>query len=302
MTFKQLTAEWQYLILLGTILFASYHARKHNIFAPIYSFIAKKVKSKRAVIAITSAVSGVLPINGRVAVSAGVLNTMAPNDDRRKKYGVIDYLATHHFYFWSPLEQTIIVPMAVLGMSYWEVLGRTWTGLATIIICALWYIFGVLKEEDVEIDLTRSSTAQDLDGLKEFIKGIKTLGLVGLIIVISNIIGYNEKFFNDVFESAKNHHMALLGIITVFVLSFILGSSEKFVGFGSLATKVFGINYFPLFFAVAWGGYFLSPAHKCLAIGRQIFGTDLKTYYKVLSGIVVAVIAVATIHALSTGL
>ena len=86
----------------------------------IHIFLSKYIKSNRLFVVIVSAVCGVLPIPGRVSVSAGILDTMAPKDSRRKWYGIIDYLSTHHYYLWSPLEKSVIVPMAVLGLTYFE--------------------------------------------------------------------------------------------------------------------------------------------------------------------------------------
>ena len=60
----------QYILLLAVVMAISFLAKKSQIFLPFYSWIARTVKSKRAVVAIISFVSGILPISGRVAVSA----------------------------------------------------------------------------------------------------------------------------------------------------------------------------------------------------------------------------------------
>jgi len=94
----------QYLVLLAIVMALSFIAKKTQVFLPVYIWIARAVKSKRGVVALISFVSGILPISGRVAISAGALDTIAPDDkEKRKSFGVIDYLSTHHFYFCSPL-------------------------------------------------------------------------------------------------------------------------------------------------------------------------------------------------------
>jgi len=137
-TSSLITNNQQFLILLASVMGLSFAAKKTQVFLPFYSWISRTVKSKRAVVALISMFSGVLPISGRVAISAGALDTIAPEDQKkRKNYGIIDYLSTHHFYFWSPLEATVLLPMAALNISYWELMGRVWPLLATAVIVIL---------------------------------------------------------------------------------------------------------------------------------------------------------------------
>jgi len=223
----------------------SFAAKKTQIFLPLYSFIASRVKSKRAVVALISLVSGILPISGRVAVSAGALDTIAPKNNKRKNYGIIDYLSTHHYYFWSPLEATVILPMAALGLSYFEFIGRIWPLLATALIIIFYYIFKVVKEEDIDID--------------------------------------------------HKNNLLILVLFAGFLASFALGSSGKFAGFVVLSVGVFGIETLPLFFAVDYAGYMLSPVHKCLVISQSYFGTKIINYYKAIMSLVVPIILMGVV-------
>lgn len=288
--------------MLATVMVLSYYARKYDVFQPLYSFIAKIVKSKRAVIALTSAISGVLPINGRVVVSAGVLNTMAPQDDRRKKYGVIDYLATHHFYFWSPLEKTVILPMAALNISYASFIGSVWPLLATLIVCVLYYIFGVVKEEDVDIDIRGKREKQDLDVKKIVKENLNTLAVVTGLLVAGNFVSYHKEYFSQIVDAAHKSGLLVLVLLGSFVLSFILGSSGKFAGVLSISLPIFGAASLPILFAANWAGYILSPMHKCMMIGKMMFGSTFKDYYKVLSGVVFFVFLVSVVQTYTTGL
>ena len=81
--------------------------KEKNLFAGAYAYIQKVFKSKRVIVALMSAFTGILPVSGRVTISAGMLDTIAPpkGTKGREKFGIIDYLSTHHYYVWSPLEK-----------------------------------------------------------------------------------------------------------------------------------------------------------------------------------------------------
>jgi hypothetical protein len=292
----------QYLILLAAVMALSFAAKKSQIFMPFYAWIATTVKSKRAVVALISLFSGVLPISGRVAVSAGALDTIAPEDHKkRKNYGIIDYLSTHHFYFWSPLEATVLLPMAALSISYWELLGKTWPLLATAAIVILFYIFKVLKEDDIEINIpgkplkkkdkeTWQIEADSKRDRKQLIDYARVLVFTAIVIVFSNIIKANINTINAWLEEAHKNNLLILVAFTGFLASFSLGSSSKFAGFVVLSVGVFGIETLPLFFAVDYAGYMLSPAHKCLVVGKSYFRTPIKDYYKAILALVIPIV------------
>lgn len=298
------TANQEYLILLALVMGLSFAAKRTQVFLPVYAFIARHVRSKRAVVALISLVSGVLPINGRASVSAGALDTIAPSSpDKRKSkemYGVIDYLSTHHYYFWSPLEATVIVPMAALGLSYWQFMGRMWPLLVTAVVVILFYIFGVLKEQDIDISVQKRKSKPSPDEDKAQIIGYaKTLVFVAVIIVLGNFAKDNFDTINEFVESARNHGLLILVAVAGFLASFALGSSGKFAGFTSLSASVFGVEYLPMFFAIDYAGYMLSPAHKCLAITKSYFGTKLSAHYKAILSLVIPVVAVGILMLLT---
>jgi len=291
-----LTDNQEYLILLALVMGLSYAAKRTQVFLPVYAFIARKVKSKRAVVALISLVSGVLPINGRASVSAGALDTIAPNAEHQHgkgKYGVIDYLSTHHYYFWSPLEATVLVPMAALGITYSQFMGRMWPLLATAVIVILFYIFGVLKESDIELNLSKKKTKptkeQDLHQMASY---AKTLVFVAAVIVLGNFAKANFDQINEFVKSAHDNGLLILVAVSGFLASFALGSSGKFAGFTSLAASAYGVEYLPLFFSIDYAGYMLSPSHKCLAITKSYFGTKLSDHYRAILALVIPVIAV----------
>jgi hypothetical protein len=306
-TSSLLLAKQQYVLLLAVVMAISFIAKKTQVFLPFYAWIAGTVKSKRAVVALISAVSGVLPISGRVAVSAGALDTIAPTDvKKRKNFGIIDYLSTHHFYFWSPLEATVIVPMAVLGLSYWELMSKLWPLLATSIIIILFYIFKILKEDDIEIVIPDKKDRKkekeewqkqaDIKAdRRQLVDYAKTLIFTSLVIILGNIVKANFDTIEAWVKSANESNLIVLVAVVGFLASFALGSSGKFAGFVGLSTSVFGPATLPLFFAVDYAGYMLSPTHKCLVVGKSYFKTPLKDYYKAIFTLVGPLVLVGTL-------
>ena len=151
-----------YLFVLLAIMIVSGIIKEHGIFTNIYGYIKAKCGSNRLVISMLSFVSGILPIEGRATVSAGILDTATSNcncigheeenSESRKKLGIVDFLTTHHFYMWSPLEKPVILPMAAFGIGYSAWIGMIWP---LIVVSALFigsYIWFGVKEEEVHID------------------------------------------------------------------------------------------------------------------------------------------------------
>lgn len=144
--------DMYYLAYLAYIMIISGLIKKHNLLSGVYSWLIKKIKSKKLLVGLISAVSGILPIPGRVVVSAGVLDTIAADEpEKRKKFGIIDFLCNHHYYFWSPLESTVITLMAVLSLSYSQLLLRIWPLLLISAIFIGMYIYLFIKEEDIQL-------------------------------------------------------------------------------------------------------------------------------------------------------
>lgn len=142
-----------YLFLIVFVMMIAGMVKDHGLFKDMFCFFEQNLKSKKAVVAIVSALTGLLPIKGRVTVSAGMLETLAPDKGccGREKFGPIDYVSTHHYYFWSPLEKTVILPMAAFGLSYGAWFGIIWPLLAVSIAFILAYLIWGVKESDIEI-------------------------------------------------------------------------------------------------------------------------------------------------------
>ena len=267
-----------YVPYLAVIMVLSAWAKKTGFFMPFYRWIATNIKSKRAVVALISAISGVLPIEGRVTVSAGFLDTIAPNNSKRRLYVIIDYLSTHHYYFWSPLEKTVILPMAVLGLSYVGFIQLVLPLIITCLTVGLFYIFFVLKEEDVAIDLEKNAVCEHHHETKWL--DWKILAIVAGVIILGNFIKSYDK---EMLDMVRTNGSIAVAVVLSFLFSFAMGSSSKYAGFVSLLATVFGVQYLPLFLAVDYTGYMLSPTHKCFAVGKTYFDTPLEEFYKAIA-------------------
>lgn len=145
---KNMTYLWMIFFIM---IFAGL-AKEYKLFAPAFAYVRNTFRSNKFVVVLLSAIGGILPIEGRVTVSAGLLDTVAPKEGHgREKLGIVDYLATHHYYLWSPLEKTVIVPIAAFGLTY-----AAWFGMiAPLLIVSLlfigWYIWYQVHEEDINI-------------------------------------------------------------------------------------------------------------------------------------------------------
>jgi len=147
-----LLAGQVYLFLIVFVMMIAGMIKDNNLFSDVFSFLKRSMKSNRAIVALFSALTGVLPIKGRVTVSAGLLDTLATkNQASRSKFGPIDFMATHHYYFWSPLEKTVILPMAAFGLSYGAFIGLIWPLIAMTFVYTLSYLIFFVKDTDIKL-------------------------------------------------------------------------------------------------------------------------------------------------------
>lgn len=109
--------EFLYILFLLEVLLIAKVCSLNGVFNNFFASIQNTVKSRRLSLLLLSAFSGVLPIQGRIVVSTGILSSGFAYGNRAK-LGIVNYLATHHYYLWSPLEKTVLIPMTVLGLSY----------------------------------------------------------------------------------------------------------------------------------------------------------------------------------------
>ena len=94
-----LLKDINYLWMIFFIMISAGLAKEYQLFAPAFAYVRNTFRSNKFVVVLLSAIGGILPIEGRVTVSAGLLDTVAPRvGPSREKLGIVDYLATHHYY------------------------------------------------------------------------------------------------------------------------------------------------------------------------------------------------------------
>ena len=311
----------EFLVYLIFIMFVTGILKEKGYLMDIFRLLEQKVKSKKMVVFLVSLFGGILPIPGRVALSASMLNSIAPVDNKkRKKFGIIDYLATHHYYLWSPLEKTVIIPMAVLGLTYTKFMSFIWP---LLLITGLYITYYILSLDDDEIDIEVKDDPINWSNItlvvipflstilmcvfftdyyfgfftaftlwliyhsKSWGKLISYINwelvwIVAVIIILGNLIGSYYTQIEEVLKQYKTPESILIVAVLGFLSSFVLGSSAKYASIVSLLTSVFGIQYFVLFFTLEYSAYLISPSHKCLPIGQKYFHTGFLTYLKAL--------------------
>ena len=140
------------LWMLFCIMISAGLAKEYNLFAPAYAYVRNTFRANKFVVVILSAIGGILPIEGRVTISAGLLDTVAPKCGHgREKLGIVDYLSTHHYYLWSPLEKTVILPIAAFGLTYISWLQTIAPLLIVTFVFITWYIWTRIKDEEISV-------------------------------------------------------------------------------------------------------------------------------------------------------
>jgi len=287
-----------YLLYLGGVMISAGIIKDNEYFNDLFNIIVKKVKSKRLIISLTSAITGVLPIPGRVTISAGILNTLAPGDEtakRRKsrsKFGIVDYLSTHHYYLWSPLEKTIILPMAVLGLSYAEMLSYTAGLLVISVSYILWYIFGKMSEDDIIINIKPEPINWNrliFGALPLFVAiGLLVSGIGHYMVFVASALYYiiYSKTFN--LKKINSHiNWKLMGTLAlVIIASNVIKSNYEEIKLFLESTSVLDMNTIIGFLtvsAIAFGSSFaLGSSGKyagIVAMLAVIFGLEYLTWF-----------------------
>jgi len=180
-----------YLFLIIFVMMIAGMIKENNLFSDVFAFLKRSIKSNRAIVALFSALTGVLPIKGRVTVSAGLLDTLAPKDKKkREKFGPIDFMSSHHYYFWSPIEKTVILPMAAFGLSYTAFLGIMWPLIAATFAYIIWYLVYMVKDTDIALAETKKKIKVSritryvfpyIMGVSAVIAGVNFLWAFGLL-------------------------------------------------------------------------------------------------------------------------
>jgi len=186
-----------YLWMIFFIMITAGLAKEYALFSSAFSYVRNTFRSNKFVVVLLSAIGGILPIEGRVTVSAGLLDTIALKEGHgREKLGIVDYLATHHYYMWSPIEKTVILPIAAFGLTYTAWLGLIWPLLIVSFVFISWYINNQIHDEEIVI-------ASDEFKISAVLRNILPMFIaIGLYI-------YNEKWMIACFGFLTLYYMII---------------------------------------------------------------------------------------------
>ncbi len=283
----------EYIWLVFFIMIVAGIAKERGLFMPVYSYIKTSFKSNRLVLFLISAISGVLPIEGRVTVSAGVLDTITHKDcdhnHGRQKMGIVDYLSTHHYYLWSPLEKTVVIPMATFGLGYVAWLGMVWPLLLVTALFVTYYIFFKVKEDEINIEESTFKISAVMRNVLPFFIAIGAYIYVGgdkHIFAIFGSLALYYVFLTQTWNFKKLlsyiNWEVLLTVAVVIILGYYFKSQEALIneyirGLGIDITTVTGILIVSLIglvasFLMGSSGKFIALAVLMSAVfGQQYF-------------------------------
>ena len=309
---KFLCSALEPIFILFCVMVIAGVFKERGAMASVYGLLKEHIKSKRALVALLSLIFGVVPITTRIGFTCGMLDAVQDKSHNNQKMGTIAYLASHHYYLWSPLEKSIIITCGVLGISYMNFMQVMLVPALIAIVFSIVYIFASVTEEEIYLTEAREvSNGNLIDivllfiaiGAAMFVSPVvafgvyaaylvlryksidmgwidwKILGITAIVVASGMVFDqFNKVAVGYLSESAKTYGL-IVAVFGAYVLSFIMGSSAKFAAVTGMLTKVFGMHLLPLFYLVDYAGYLISPNHKCVAIGKLYFKTPVGMYF-----------------------
>lgn len=298
-----------YTILLIDAFIIGYLINKFQLFKPMWGFLARIFHNKKLIILLISNILGSMPIPGRIVASAPMLKNYINNKD---KLGVFTYLVTHHYYFWSPLEKSIILILGGLSLTYSQFLYYIWPLLLIYVLLIVLYTFIYIKESDInDFDFSDTNNMSNLPFIFFFITLISSIFISPIItfsiLTIYYIIITKETIKNCLLSIKWDiilllifiiisatlikdyvtfpEELSTINIISIlsigFGFSLLLGSSSRYAGIVVMIMLILdNLYYLPLVFAIEYMGYYLSPFHKCVPIAIGYFKSNVFHFYK----------------------
>ena len=278
----------------------------------VYSLVKSTVKSKRGMVTLISFVFGVVPITSRISFACSMLDALQDKAKNNQKMGTIAYLASHHYYLWSPIEKSVVIVCGILGISYLQFMQVMWIPALIAIVFSVVYIFTSVTEDEIslkEIPSIEKGSIFDILGLAIAIAlaavyspivvyslyiamlisihnrfsfkwiDLSVLAYAGGATLLGVLIGQQTSWLTEFIKSFLDSQGIVAICILAYGVSLLLGSSAKFAAIAGLLTKLFGLKYLPVFYLVEYAGYLISPSHKCVAIGKVYFKTPAGMYF-----------------------
>lgn len=315
---EKILTKQLFLVTLVSVFVIAGILRDKNSLACVYRYIQKLVPNKRLMFCLLSTVYGVLPVPGRITIATGMFDTCTDHTKCRKPLGILAYLSTHHYYLWSPLEKSVLIVIAALGISYSEFLVTMLPYIVVYLGFLFCYIMFFMPDIDQQVLTFDSANSGDWIDSLGLICGVigccvnvisielfmpiyaallcikyrcwrvfkyidfKLLFCVSLVLVVSTWLNYYSAEIKEYVVKLSTLYGITCALIFSFVAAFILGSSSKFAGITAGLCSVFGVMHLPLFYIIDFCGYMLSPCHKCLSVSTMYFKTNVLSFYRVL--------------------
>jgi len=296
---------------------------------PVFSSILKYIKKGKLGLIWTSMALGFLPVHERIYATSGVLKSMIDGhifefetEEEKRNAGILMYIWTHHFYLWSLMEKTILIPMTYFGLSYYHMLkinilpliGYLIVGLIASVLLIPNEVEINVKPEEIPLEkkkngfimyglLALTLIAMIKYGFLAFIIGGLLIFLMfiddfdyrevrwkhALMLLLIVWIGFFIRTQIDVQQVAKSIQTSLpVALLLAFCIAFILGSSSRYSLVAVILTSVYGLKTLPLFLTFEFLGYLISPFHQCTLVPQFLFGCDRKKFYITASALGIA--------------
>ena len=319
----------QFILLLVSIMIFVHLIKEKGLLAGCVSSIMNLCAKNKFFFPFAVMILGCLPIPGRVVLVSGILDGILNKEDRRENFGVLSYIATHHYYLWSPIEPAVIITIAGMGITYGYYMSVMWPILAVSVVVSIALIAHLMRGceidyskyvvEDAKIDWPNvmpilllviaviigvpisyafaAASAFYIIKLKvtpkELVPAID-IKLIVLLVAIMFAGSFIKSYLDIKLLGAWATEGLTLALVASFVLSFVLGSSGKYAAIVVLMLKIFGLKYLPLFYVVDYCGYLIAPTHKCVPIGVRYFKTPYTKFMAYIGILMIALTLAAT--------
>lgn len=266
--------------------------REEGYFAHIYKWLSTHLHSKKAVLGVMSVIGGILPVEGRCSVSAPILDSIVNKEGNgRKKMGLVDYISTHHYYLWSPIEPSVVIFMTALGISWMTFMQATIIPLALYLGFFLAILLFYVKSEDIHFhedkQLKHSGNDKGLIEIKMYMPLVSIVGAVILMIHDPKMFAFWHTFpfvaffiwlsssvkARDALAYIKWPVVAMVGVIIA------LGTIAKSYN-GEILEFIQSSNFTILGMLVAGaiGAFFMGSSSKYAGLGAAMISVTSAVY------------------------
>ena len=330
-----LLVKESFLLVICSIMIIVGVFKDNKVLDSMYYDLSRCIKNKKLLLCILSTIYGILPIPGRITIATGMFDTCTNKKKDRSELGILAYLATHHYYLWSPLEKSVLLVIASTGMTYIDFICNMWIYIAMLLLATYYYVVFIMKDvSDILVDMAPSprDSKKIIDSLNLGVGvllccagvfnvalffpifagyvlyrystslrkaysyiDIKLLSVISIIILISFTIQLHTTDIQAFASQLATRYGLHVALVVSFLAALLLGSSSRFAAITVIMTSIFGVVYMPLFYIIDFCGYLLSPAHKCVSISTMYFKTKFVAFYKTVGIISLILITTALI-------